>query len=99
MGFGMATYLQLKLWMAITRCTPWHLFFFDSETKENWTWFMEQLSKSIGPMENLAICTDACKGLEAAVAKVFPNSEQRECFRHLMENMRKYYSGDVYAKN
>ena len=45
--------------------------FFDSETKENWTWFMEQLSKSIGPMENLAIYTDACKGLEAAVAKVF----------------------------
>ena len=73
--------------------------FFDSETKENWTWFMEPLSKSIGPIENLAICTDACKGLEAAMAKVFPNSEQRECFRHLMDNMKKYYSGGVYAKN
>ena len=60
---------------------------------------MEQLSKFIGPMENLAVCTDACKGLEAAVAKVFPNSEQRECFRHLMDNIKKYYSGDVYAKN
>ena len=24
---------------------------------------------------------------------------RRECFRHLMENMKKYYSGDVYAKN
>ena len=59
---------------------------------------MEQLSKSIGPMENLDVCTDACKGLEAAVAKVFPNSEQRECFRHLMENI-KYYLGDVYAKS
>ncbi|XP_066374632.1 uncharacterized protein [Miscanthus floridulus] len=73
--------------------------FFDSETKENWTWFMEQLSKSIGPMENLDVYTDACKGLEAAVAKVFSNSEQGECFRHLMENMKKYYLGDVYAKN
>jgi len=72
---------------------------FDSEIKENWTWFMEQLSKEIGPMDKLAVCTDACKGLEAIVAKVFPNSEQRECFRHLMENMKKYYSGDVYAKN
>jgi hypothetical protein len=50
-------------------------------------------------MDKLAICTDACKGLEAAVAKVFPNSEQRECFRHLMENMKKYYSEDVFAKN
>jgi hypothetical protein len=72
---------------------------FDSETKDNWTWFMEQLSKAIGPMENLAVCTDACKGLEAAVAKIFPNCEQRECFRHLMENMKKSYRGEVYAKN
>jgi len=50
------------------------------------------LSKSIGPMENLAVYTNACKGLEVAVAKVFPNIEQRECFRHLMENMKKFYS-------
>lgn len=49
-------------------------------------------------MEKLAICTDACKVLEAAVAKVFPNCEQSERFRQLMENMKKYY-GDVYAKN
>ena len=60
---------------------------------------MEQLSKAIGSMDKLVVCTDACKGLEAAVAKVFPNYEQRECFRHLMENMKKYYSGDVYGKN
>jgi hypothetical protein len=24
---------------------------------------------------------------------------RKECFRHLMENMKKYYTGDVYAKN
>jgi len=73
--------------------------FFESETKENWIWFMQQLSKSIGPMENLAVCTDACKGLEAAVAQVWPHCEKRECFRHLMENLKKYYTGEVYAKN
>ena len=72
---------------------------FDSESKENWIWFMEQLSKAICPMEKLAVCTDACKGLESAVAQVFPNCEQRERFRHLMDNMKKYYTGDVYAKN
>jgi hypothetical protein len=33
---------------------------------------MEQLRKAIGPIENLAICTDACKGLESAVKIVFP---------------------------
>jgi len=72
---------------------------FDSETKENWVWFMEQLRKAIGLMENLAICTDACKGLESAFRLVFPKAEMRECFRHLMENLKKYYSGDVYGKN
>jgi hypothetical protein len=73
--------------------------FFQSETKPNWVWFMEQLSKAIGHMDNLAGCTDACKDLEAAVAKVWPHAEKRECFRHLMENMKKYYTGEVYGKN
>jgi transposase-like protein len=73
--------------------------FFAYESKPNWIWFMEQLSKAIGPVENLVVCTDACKGLEAAVAHVWPDCEQRECFRHLMENLKKYYSGEVYAKN
>ena len=73
--------------------------FFGSKTKDNWIWFMQQLSKAIGPMENLAVCTDACKGLEAAVAQVWPDCEKRECFRHLMENLKKYYTGEVYAKN
>jgi transposase-like protein len=73
--------------------------FFGSETKENWVWFMEQLRKAIGPMNKLAICTDACKGLESAVKIVFPEAEMRECFRHLMENMKKYFTGDVFVKN
>jgi transposase-like protein len=60
---------------------------------------MEQLRKAVGPMDNLAICTDACKGLDSAVRIVFPLAEGRYCFRHLMENMKKYYSGDVYGKN
>jgi hypothetical protein len=60
---------------------------------------MQQLRKSLGPMQHLAICTDACEGLELAVKIVFPEVEMRECFRHLMENMKKLYSGDVYGKN
>jgi hypothetical protein len=72
---------------------------FDSETKENWIWFMEQLHKAIGDMPHLAVCTDACKGLNAAVNKVFPSAEKRECFRHLMENMKKNFTGEVYGEN
>lgn len=71
---------------------------FDSETKENWTWFMQQLGNALGPMRHLAVCTDACKGLESAVKAVFPGAEQRECMKHLMDNMKKNFRGNVYAK-
>jgi transposase-like protein len=47
----------------------------------------------------LAICTDVGKGLLAAVQQVFPWAEQRECFRHMVENMKKRFTGQVYAKN
>ncbi|XP_066333551.1 uncharacterized protein [Miscanthus floridulus] len=37
--------------------------FIVSETTDNWTWFMEQLKKTIANPPLLAICSDACKGL------------------------------------
>ena len=72
---------------------------FDEVTKENWIWFMKMLAKALGQVPRLAICTDACKGLGGAVKQVFPWAEQRECMRHLMNNMKKYYTGEVYGKN
>lgn len=72
--------------------------FIDGETEENWTWFMSQLNRALGSVPNLAICTDACKGLENAVKKVFPHVEQRECFRHLMANFTKKFKGDVFGR-
>ena len=85
--------------MVTIGCSHLPLVFFAFESKENWVWFMSQLRKAIGPMNNLAICTDACKGLESAVKDVFPQAEWREYFRHLMENMKKHFTGDVFAKN
>lgn len=60
---------------------------------------MEQLRRAIGKLPKLVVCTDACKGLEAAVKHVLPWVEQRECFRRLMENMKKHFIGEVYAAN
>ena len=59
--------------------------FIASETEDNWIWFMTQLKKAIGDPPLLAVCTDACKGLENAVKRVFPKAEQRECFLYLMK--------------
>ncbi|XP_066316053.1 uncharacterized protein [Miscanthus floridulus] len=49
-------------------------------------------------MDKLAVCTDACKGLEAAMKTVFPQAEHRECFKHLMDNMKKKFRGAIYSK-
>ena len=59
---------------------------------------MEKLRESLGLMDKLAICTDACKGLEAAVKTVFPQAKHRECFKHLMDNMKKKFRGAIYSK-
>jgi hypothetical protein len=63
--------------------------FFESETEENWKWFIQQLRKAIGDLPIVAVCSDACKGLTNAMRDVFPNAEKRECFRHLMNNFVK----------
>jgi hypothetical protein len=58
--------------------------FFESESRDSWTWFLQQLRKAIGQSLVLAICSDACKGLTIAVIDVFPVAKRRECFRHLI---------------
>lgn len=71
---------------------------FDGETIDNWTWFMQQLQKAIGNPPNLAISSDACKGIEKAVKAIFPWAEHRECFLHLMKNFVKQFQGPVFGR-
>ena len=70
---------------------------FESETEDNWNWFLQQLHKVVGDVLNLVICTDACKGLETVVGSVFPQAKNRECMRHLYQNFLKKYSGEVFT--
>jgi hypothetical protein len=72
--------------------------FIDGESEESWIWFMRMLHKAVGNLPTLVICTDACKGLENVVKVVFPQAEQRECFRHLMQNYIKKWGGDTHSK-
>uniref|UniRef100_A0A0E0C1B6 MULE transposase domain-containing protein n=1 Tax=Oryza meridionalis TaxID=40149 RepID=A0A0E0C1B6_9ORYZ len=71
--------------------------FIDSESEDNWVWFMKQLHKAIGDLEPLAICSDACKGLKNAVQKVFHKAKQRKYFFHLMKNFAKRFHGDTFG--
>nr|AGR45850.1 mutator-like transposase [Zea mays] len=72
--------------------------FIDGETNDNWAWFMRQLKNVVAEVPNLAVCTDACKGLENAIKEAFPQAEHRECFRHLMNNFVKRFGGDIFSK-
>jgi transposase-like protein len=67
--------------------------FIDSETEDNEFWFMTQLHKAIGDLPLLVVSTDACKGIKNVVKCVFPMAKQRECFKHLMDNYVKRFSG------
>lgn len=70
---------------------------FDTETEDNWKWFIQNLHRAVGDPPGLVICSDACKGLEKAVGAVFPQVENRECMRHLYQTFMKHYSGDVFT--
>jgi hypothetical protein len=54
---------------------------------------MEHLRRAIRNPLVLVVSSDACKGMENATKVVFSHAEQRECFRHLMENYVKKYEG------
>jgi hypothetical protein len=68
----------------------------DSETNENWIWFIQKLKDAIGAPVGLAIYTDAGQGVMAGVKEVFPNAEHRECMVHLVSNFKKRYNRKIF---
>jgi hypothetical protein len=67
--------------------------FFEYETKESWTWFLQQLRKAIGEPPLLAMSSNPCVELTNLVKEIFPHAERRECFKHLMQNYIKQFTG------
>ena len=68
----------------------------DSETNENWEWFMQRLKDAIGSPYGLTFCTDCGQAVMHGVTAVFPYAEHRECMWHLVQNFKKRYSGNVF---
>ena len=68
----------------------------DSETNENWVWFMERLKEAIGTPVGLTFSTDCGQAVMNGVSEVFPQAEHRECMYHLVQNFKKRYNGQIF---
>ncbi|XP_066320176.1 uncharacterized protein [Miscanthus floridulus] len=68
----------------------------DSETNENWIWFLQRLRDANGAPTGLAICTNVGQGVMAGVKEVFLDAEHRECMLHLVMNFKKRYNGKIF---
>ncbi|ERM93746.1 hypothetical protein AMTR_s00004p00263050 [Amborella trichopoda] len=64
----------------------------ESETTPSWTWFLELLNEQFDERPDLpawTIISNRQKGLQAAIEKVFPTSEQGYSMNHLIDNFKK----------
>ena len=71
----------------------------DSETNENWVWFMERLKEAIGTPDGLTFNIDCGQVVMKGVSDVLPTAENRECMYHLVHNFKKRYSGKVFDEH
>ena len=71
----------------------------ETESKDSWFWFLQNLCRAIAHPNGLVIHTDACKDLDVVMDNVFPGVEDREGIRHLAANFGKKFKGKVYADN
>lgn len=62
----------------------------DGENEGNWSWFIRNLSESLGDLDNptFSIVIDRDKGLQAAIATVIPNAHSFYCCFHIAQNIQ-----------
>ncbi|KAL9680483.1 hypothetical protein QQ045_018362 [Rhodiola kirilowii] len=67
----------------------------EAETKETWTWFIQNLLSDIHNSKDnkWTFISDQQKGLVEALKDLTPGSEHRLCVRHLYANFSKIYKG------
>ncbi|BFG29986.1 hypothetical protein CerSpe_162600 [Prunus speciosa] len=71
----------------------------DSETKENWTWFLQHLAVILLPMGRMVtFYSDRNQGLLNAMGVVFPGWHHSYCYYHLKQNLISKYPKSSYGK-
>lgn len=80
---------------AENRVVPLAIMVTRNEIGENWHLFMKALKPYIinHPRGKLTFISDRQKGLLETITELFPDHNQRYCFRHMYANFKKYYKG------
>ncbi|KAK9048149.1 hypothetical protein SSX86_032888 [Deinandra increscens subsp. villosa] len=70
----------------------------EAGTLASWTWFLECLGKDLdlASNSNYTFISDMQKGIIPALKNVFPAAEHRYCLRHIHENMKSKWRGNVF---
>ncbi|XP_076960810.1 uncharacterized protein LOC143637264 [Bidens hawaiensis] len=70
----------------------------EAECTDSWKWFLDLLGDDLDwPHDaNFTFINDRQKGLIQAVKSVFPRAEHRFCCKHIHENLRQTWRGDLY---
>ncbi|CAH2054734.1 unnamed protein product, partial [Thlaspi arvense] len=81
----------------------------DSETEENWLWFLEQLKAALSEPRRITFVADFQNGLKNAISQVFEDAYHAYCLRQLAEKLnsdlkgqfsheaRRYMLNDFYS--
>ena len=69
----------------------------DSETYDNWVWFLQNLKKALLSDRRIAFLSDRGRGLKEAIPDVFPNDHHGYCFQHIMQNFNDQCAGKYAA--
>ncbi|MQM18072.1 hypothetical protein Taro_051057 [Colocasia esculenta] len=69
----------------------------DSETYDNWVWFLKNLKKALLSDRRIAFLSDRGRGLKESIPDIFPNDHHGYCFQHIMENFNDQCAGKYAA--
>lgn len=67
------------------------------EDEESWSWFLNQLRRAIGCLENAMFISDQHLGIKNAVEKVYKDAHHGLCNYHLGKNVKNRFKREDVA--
>ena len=69
----------------------------DTENETSYTWFFQRFKEAYGEIDDLVFITDRHRGLETAIATVYPNAHHGNCTFHLSQNVKLHFGKNKHV--